>query len=163
MVDKSGPGGGGQPKPHQVFRARKRSTPQCPIIRFGPHAGRAVRDLSDVELRTFLKRDARRQTQSVLFLLGFDPAEAPDLSHYWYGKYEMDRRKHEPQPRASTHPVVEPHDRPENIVRKLFQYGLRMASLAYHPDHGGNTAIMQRINAARELFHTVFQSGTKRR
>jgi len=102
-------------------------------------------------LQKFLKRDARRQTQSVVLLLGFKPVEAPDLSHYWYGKYEMERRKHRIGSRAATLPDVQPQDSLESIIRKLFQYGFHTASQACRRDRG-RAALMWRLKAAKELF-----------
>ncbi len=39
----------------------------------------------------------------------------------------------------------------ESVTLKLVEYGYRAASCKYNPDHGGVTAIVQTLNAAREF------------
>jgi hypothetical protein len=136
-------------QPRRTHRSRRRSfSPSEPEIVAGEFVGRKLSELSDEELNRFLKGDARYQPKSpsVSFLLPSSPWCA-DLSQYWFAKYELERRKLESQRDASASLTVLANDTEEGIAKKLAEYGFRAASRKYHPDHGGDTATMQRLNA----------------
>jgi hypothetical protein len=78
------------------------------------------------------------------------PGTCPDLSQYWFARYELERRKPDSQREPITI-VVTSSDAKEDVALNLIEYGYRLASQKYHPDRGGDTAIMQVINSAREF------------
>jgi hypothetical protein len=135
--------------------------PRAPIIISGAYKGRAVNDLSDDELKLFLKGDALGQTQPVINIGSVFPSYTSDFSHYWCGKYEIVRRKLE-VPSTSGFPRIEHNDPAEGIVEKLFAFGFRRASFEYHPDRSGSAPIMQAINAAREIFREMMAERKRR-
>lgn len=73
-----------------------------------------------------------------------------DVSPYWFAKYELERRKPESARTASAALDVGPQDDKATLVLKLLDYGFRAASRKYHPDRGGDTSVMQRLNEARD-------------
>jgi hypothetical protein len=75
----------------------------------------------------------------------------PDLSQYWFAKYELEKRKPAAQRAPASSLEIAAWDTNENIVLKLANYGLRAASLKYHPDKGGNPEIMKRLNGVRQF------------
>lgn len=124
--------------------------PSEPPILAGSFLGRKLSDLSDEELVHFVRVDARHQTKAPL-TSGWFPPLCPDLSQYWFAKYELERRKPESQ-RASTISLeIASGEVKESVTLKLVEYGYRAASRKYHPDRGGDTAIMQTLNAARKF------------
>jgi hypothetical protein len=112
--------------------------------------GRKLSELSDEELTHFIRADARFQSKPPLST-GWFPPSCPDLSQYWFAKYELESRKPEAQhsPGASLHILAT--DPKEIIAAKVFEYGFRAASRKYHPDRGGDTAIMRALNDARQF------------
>jgi hypothetical protein len=118
----------------------------------GKFAGRKLSDLADGELDYFLRVDAQSQSKAPVAQPW--PALAPrcpDLSQYWFAKFELERRKPEAQRQSAVSLEISTGDTQEGIALKLAEYGYRAASRKYHPDHGGDTVIMQRLNAARQL------------
>jgi uncharacterized protein (DUF3820 family) len=73
------------------FRRRPFS-PSEPAIVAGKFTGRRLSDLSDGELNYFLRVDARYQTRPVIELPGPFVPSFPDLSQYWFAKYELEKR-----------------------------------------------------------------------
>lgn len=133
-----------------MARRHQRFSPPEPSVVAGAFVGRKLSELSDEELTHFLRIDARHQTRPLSRgLLG---PLCPDLSHYWFAKYELERRKPEAQRAASASLEIAGSDSKETIALKLAEYGYRVASRKYHPDLGGSTETMQRINAARQFF-----------
>ena len=131
---------------------RHLSEPSEPPVYFGEFQGRKLSELSDEELIRFTRRDA---------MLQFKPAPAPfiasippschDKSQYWFAKYELERRKPESAREASASLNISPSDMDAAVALKLALHGYHAASQKYHPDHGGSTQIMQKINAAVEF------------
>jgi len=75
----------------------------------------------------------------------------PDLSQYWFAKYELERRRPLSQRESTVSLEIAASDTEGTIALALAEYGYRSASRKYHPDRGGDTATMQRLNAAREF------------
>lgn len=123
-------------------RKRPKLVPTVPTITVGKFKGRPVNDLSDDELEAFLKADARRQPRRHFGSF--------DARHYWYAKYEFERRKSSPAPRVPLE--IADSDTAADIALKLVRLGFRGASMKHHPDHdGGDNSTMRRLIAAREF------------
>jgi hypothetical protein len=75
----------------------------------------------------------------------------PDLSQYWFAKYELERRRPLSQRESTVSLEIAASDTEGTIALALAEYGYRSASRKNHPDRGGDTATMQRLNAAREF------------
>ena len=128
-----------------------------PKIVAGEFVGRKLSELSDEELSRFLRGDAGFQTNAVSPYASWLAPSSPwclDLSQFWFAKYELKRRKPESQRDSNASLNILPDDTEEAIARKLAEYGFRAASRKYHPDRGGNTATMQKLNAARQFART---------
>lgn len=97
-----------------------------------------------------MRVDARYQSKAPV-VCGWFPPSCSDLSQYWFAKYELQRREPEAQRASSISLEITSGETRESIVLKLVQYGYRAASSKYHPDRGGDTAIMQSLNAARQF------------
>jgi len=138
-------------------RRRRSFSPPEPMIVFGQFVGRKLSDLSDEELSRFLQSDARFQSAPVMVPPPPFKACCPDMSHYWFAKYELERRKPEAQ-RAPASLEVAAGESESRVALRLAEYGYRIASRKYHPDHGGDTPIMQLLNAARELARERLQN-----
>lgn len=138
------------PGGHRPPRRRRPFSSPEPTIVAGEFVGRKLSELSDEELNRFLRLDASFQTKlpSTGWLLQTSPLCA-DLSQYWFAKYELERRKPESQRETSLN--ILPSDTKEVIAAKLAEYGFKAASRKYHPDRGGDTATMQKLNAARQF------------
>jgi hypothetical protein len=117
----------------------------------GKYFGKRLSDLADEELDYFLRVDARSQSKVAVALPAPLAPQCPDLSQYWFAKFELERRKPEAQRQSAVSLEISTGDTQESIALKLAEYGYRAASRKYHPDHGGDTGIMQRPNAARQL------------
>ena len=141
----------------RAAKLRRSFAPPEPSIVFGRFVGRRLSELSDEELENFLLRDARFQTCPVtLPPAPFNPW-CPDMSQYWFARYELERRKPEAQ-RSSTSLEVVAGESESTVALRLTEYGYRIASRKYHPDYGGETAIMQLLNAAREFARRRLQN-----
>jgi hypothetical protein len=126
------------------------SPPEPPVL-YGQFKDKRLSELSDEELTFFLRADARFQIRPCTpGVHGWFPSSCTDRSQYWFAKYELERRKPEAQRSSSLFEITNA-DAKENIAWKLVAHGFRTASRKYHPDHGGDTATMQRINEAREF------------
>jgi|SRR5579871_6910849 len=123
-------------------------SPPEPTILAGQFVGRKLSELSDEELDFFLRADAALQ-RNPPSTAGWFPPSCPDVSQYWFARYELERRK--PETERSCALEVQPTDTQESIVKNLFEFAFRAATRKYHPDRGGNTATMQALNAAREF------------
>jgi hypothetical protein len=134
-------------------RKRRRTTPfrpAEPAIVTGEFKGQKLRELSDEELTSFLRWDAQSQTRAVVASM-FAPSQpiCPDVSQYWFAKYELERRK-EPLGREATSPFkLTAGDTNESIARQLLQYGYRAAARKHHSDVGGDDGCMRRLTEAR--------------
>ncbi|MFZ0736914.1 MAG: hypothetical protein WBL70_05480 [Candidatus Acidiferrales bacterium] len=147
----------------QIRRARRSRrrpfSPSEPEIVSGNFVGRRLSDLSDEELQRFMSKDARRQTKSAhVSLLAPSSHWCFDLSQYWFAKYELERRKPESHREANASLNILVSDAGETIAQKLVEFGYRAASRKYHPDRGGDTAIMQKVNVAREFARNRLKS-----
>jgi hypothetical protein len=143
-------------RPHRKLRFRRRPfSPPEPTILAGRFVGRKLGDLSDEELTFFLQVDAAMQSNPPL-ATGWFPPSCPDVSQYWFAKYELERRK--PETQRSGALDIQSSDSQESIAAKLFDFAFRAASRKYHPDRGGDTATMQAINAAREFARSRLRS-----
>jgi hypothetical protein len=146
-----------RPRFRRSVRRRRSFSPPEPAIIFGQFVGRRLSELSDEELKRFLQTDARRQTAPVMELpLPFKPW-CPDMSQYWFAKYELERRRPECQ-RDSTSLDIATGESESRVALRLTLYGYRTASRKYHPDYGGDTAIMQLLNAARDFARKRLES-----
>ncbi len=117
----------------------------------GSFKGRKLSELSNEELNSFLRWDAHYQIKKAmpdLFSTGLHICH--DLSQYWFAKYELERRKKTAESEPGSSIKLTADDTIESIARRLFNYGYRAASHKYHPDAGGETRIMQLVNAACE-------------
>jgi hypothetical protein len=136
------------------FKRAPFSPPEPPIL-YGQFKDKKLSELSDEELVFFLRVDARFQIRPCTPALpGWLPPSCRDRSQYWFAKYELERRKPETQRTAFD---IAKADTKEDIAWKLAQHGFRAASRKYHPDHGDDTATMQRINNARDLIKTLLK------
>jgi hypothetical protein len=136
-------------RPRKPVR-RRQFSPREPEIVAGRFAGRKLSALADGDLECFVRVDARFQTKPVATLEGA-LLSCPDLSQYWFAKYELERRKPDAQRQPPAALEIRLAQTPESVALTLIQYGYRAASRKYHPDHGGDTGIMQLLNAARDL------------
>jgi len=137
--------------------------PAAPVINYGKFKDLPVNELSDDDLVAFIKAGARWQTKEVFKPLGVfelfskkskevdSPITVPDHTHYWCALYELERRKPDSQRSAGASLEISTADTDQAIGVKLLDYGYKAASRKYHPDRGGNTAVMQQINNARDL------------
>ena len=143
---------------HSV-RKYRRPFPAEPAVVFGEFSGRKLSELTDEELVRFLYSDATRQHQKVLSIPGLPPLPTYlDLSHYWFVKYELERRK--PESRLDTNASLDilATDNEAAIALKLVEFGYRAASRKHHPDKGGATSTMQKVNAARHMMRRLLKS-----
>jgi len=86
-----------QRRSRKLSRFRRRLfAPSEPPILAESFFGRKLSELSDEELAHFVRVDARHQTKAPLTSSWFPPS-CPDLSQYWFAKYELERRKPESQ------------------------------------------------------------------
>lgn len=130
-----------------------RAAPFCPpepAIVAGRFKGQKLSELSNENLNSFLRLDARSQT-SVAFpsILTSQPITCRDLSQYRFAKYELERRKGLPEREQTTSVELTAEDTDDSIAQRLLNYGYRAASRKYHPDQGGDRS-MQRLTAARD-------------
>jgi hypothetical protein len=131
---------------------RRPFSPREPEIIVGEFAGRKLSELSDEELNLFMLRDARNQARKPVTESWFPiPPYCPDLSQYWFAKYELERRKPDAQREPVASLKIIAGDTKEEVAWKLVQYGFRAASRKYHPDKGGDTRTMQRVNEAQQF------------
>jgi hypothetical protein len=140
---------------------RRPFVPKEPAVVTGEFVGRQLSDLSDEELNTFLRVDARCQLRDATNLSAWFPHSYLDLSQCWFAKYELERRKPETQRAANTSLEIAKGDTKESIALKLIEYGYRAASRKFHPDHGGDNTIMQNLNAARQLARERLKVGER--
>lgn len=140
---------------------RRPFVPEEPVVVTGEFVGKKLSDLSDEELNQFLRVDARYQTRAITGPIGWFPPSCSDLSQYWFAKYELERRKPETQSAANTSFEIAKGDTMESIALKLVAYGFRAASRKFHPDHGGDKAIMQSLNAARQFARERLKAGER--
>lgn len=142
----------------RTHRYRRRPfSPAEPAIVAGEFLGRKLSELTDDELNRFLRLDARFQTKPASASLWTPPPStwrAPsfpwclDMSQYWFAKYELERREFESRRDPGATLNIAASDTEEAVARKFVDYGFRAASRKYHPDRGGDTATMQKVNAA---------------
>jgi hypothetical protein len=144
---------GGLVMPRRRTRFHHRAfSPKEPAIVVGNYVGRKLSELSDEELNHFLLVDARRQSSNPVVITGWLLSPwCPDLSQYWFAKYELERRRPEAHRDAAASLKITSDDSKPEIARKLAEYGFRAASRKYHPDRGGETSTMQRVNEARQF------------
>lgn len=138
---------------------RRPFLPPEPTVSYGRFKDKRLSDLSDEELVIFLRVDARHQSRPVapgVLAWGLPPSCA-DLSQYWFAKYELERRKPEAKRSSSAAFEIADTDTKEDIAWKLVSYGFRMASRRFHPDHGGSSTSMQRLNEARDFVKTLLK------
>ena len=131
--------------------SRRPFSAQEPTIIVGEFVGRKLSEMSDEELNIFMRRDARNQAGQPVTTWFPIPPYCPDLSQYWFAKYELERRRPEAQRESAATLKVLAGDTKEEIAMKLVNYGFRAASRKYHPDKGGDTLTMQRINEAQQF------------
>lgn len=142
-------------RPKPAFKRRRVApfSPPEPAIVTGKFKGQKLSELSNEDLTFFMRWEARSQTGTTIsFANLFAPNQIayPDLSQYWFAKFELERRK-EPAERRSGNPIkLTADDTEETIALRLLDLGLRAASRSNHPDAGGDTRIMQRLAAARD-------------
>lgn len=146
---------------------RRPFSPPEPVIVAGRFQGKLLSSLSDEELRLFIRVDARRQTVPAFPPLQWPsllqtlhpqaPCNSPDLSQYWFAKYELERRT--PEQKRPVSLELSASDSDETVALKLLEYGFRAASRKFHPDHGGDTTVMQRLNGARDLARNRLRPG----
>ena len=136
---------------HQRYR-RRRFLPPEPSILSGEFVGRNLSELSDEELNRFIQRDAGSQFRKAQSsLLSASEHYCWDHSQYWFAQYELERRKPETQREIAASLKIRDGDTPATIARKLVDFGWRAASRKFHPDRGGDTAVMQILNSARDF------------
>jgi len=122
---------------------------------YGQFKDKKLSELSDAELAIFLRGDARFQSgPCASSLLGVFPPLCPDLSQYWFAKYELERRKPEAQRTAFD---IAKADTKEDIAWKLVNYSFRAVSRKYHSDLGGDDATMRRIIEARDYIRALLK------
>jgi len=119
----------------------------------GKFKGQKLSALSNEDLTSFLKWDAQFQTivnTPNIPSSFFANLPKPDFSQYWFAKYELERRRKvaEGEPTSSIKLTAE--DTSASIAWRLVDYAYRAASRKHHPDAGGDTRSMQRLNAARD-------------
>jgi hypothetical protein len=147
-------------KRHSV--KRKRSAPREPAITAGQFVGRRLSELSDDELLRFLRFDSLSQTGCTfevippkppepgdLFNLNLPVASFPDLSQYWFARYELERRKL-PDHKSSI-PDLRSTTTPQQVARKMIDFAYKAFSKACHPDSGGTHELFVRLGRAKEL------------
>lgn len=88
---------------------------------------------------------------SASFLIQTLPPSCQDESQYWFARYELERRKPESRREANASLNISATDTEAEIALKLMSYGYRAAPRKYHPDHGGSSEVMKKLNAARDL------------
>lgn len=140
------------PKRRHHHRRRGPFAPLEPDILSGEFVGRKLSELSDEELNRFIRRDAGSQFSEARSSF-FVPSSHVfwDHSQYWFARYELERRKPESERDILASLDVREGDNTVVIARKLVDFGWRAASRKLHPDHGGDTATMQRVNAAHDF------------
>jgi hypothetical protein len=117
----------------------------------GNFKGQKLSELSDQELTSFLRWDAQSQTRAVVQnILAPSQPICPDLSQYWFAKYELERRKEPAERESASSFTLTADDTSESIAPRLLKYGYRLASRKCHPDAGGDTRSMQQLTAARD-------------
>jgi hypothetical protein len=137
--------------PLRKLRRRIPSPPPEPAIVMGRFEGRKLSELSDEELNSFLGWDAhcqRKTAMADLFSTGLYICQ--DLSQYWFAKYELERRKKSAERDPTSSIKLTAEDTNASIAMKLVNSSFRAASLKFHPDKGGDTWSMQRLNAAHD-------------
>lgn len=125
--------------------------PSEPTVYFGEFQGRKLSELSDEELNRFIRSDAMFQSRPAPTpLFASMPSLCHDESQYWFGRYELERRKPESARETGASLRIDPNDTDAAAALKLALHGYRAASRKYHSDHGGDDETMLKINAARE-------------
>ena len=132
-------------------------SPPEPAIVTGKFRGRKLSELSNEELTSFMRWDAQCQTKVALSNI-FLPGQhiCFDLSQYWFAKYELERRKKTAECEPTSSIKLTDDDTNDSIALRLLNYGYWAASRKYHPDAGGDTRRMQKLNAARDYARARF-------
>lgn len=104
-----------------------------------------------------MRWDAQCQTKVALSNI-FLPGQhiCFDLSQYWFAKYELERRKKTAECEPTSSIKLTDDDTNDSIALRLLNYGYWAASRKYHPDAGGDTRRMQKLNAARDYARARF-------
>ena len=129
----------------------------------GRFQGKLPSSLSDEELRLFMRVDARRQTTPAFQPLEWPnplntprpqaPHYSPDLSQYWFAKYELERRM--PEQKRPFSLELSASDSDETIALKLLRRTFVLADFM----ECGDVRVFQRRHRPRLAFPMAAELG----